>query len=199
MLYALKNYSKFIRPGAVRIESNSDHVDVLATAYLDKDRENLIMVMINKSDSSISVELDGITSQEGFDAYRTSEFERFKSLGKITGEHLPLAPKSITTFVTGSFGGGTIGVDNPRINTESGITEMIVYPNPVEDLLHVIIPEHADIRKIIVTDMAGRTVLTKAIRKDSRVTLPANRFEKGVYFIHAGENDKKYISKFMVK
>jgi hypothetical protein len=52
-LWALGNYSRFIRPGSVRIEltNANDKYGLLGSAYLNADRNKLIIVFLNMSES----------------------------------------------------------------------------------------------------------------------------------------------------
>lgn len=59
--YYLGHFSRFIRPGAVRVAAGTNHSDLLTTAYLHPDG-SLTVVVMNKSDQPISYQLQ--TGQE---------------------------------------------------------------------------------------------------------------------------------------
>ena len=107
LLWALGNYSRFIRPGAVRYEVEGRKKEypygVMASAYRNTDGR-WVCVAINYSDVSQPFTLalseaagNGLQWQQ----YRTSdaEGETLKPVGMTDG-HTELAARSITTFVS---------------------------------------------------------------------------------------------------
>jgi O-glycosyl hydrolase len=73
-LWALGNYSKFIRPGYQRIDSQTDSPNLLVSAYQSPDQGQIAVVVINKSVSPVLANLQ-IQNRNWFklDAYSTSE------------------------------------------------------------------------------------------------------------------------------
>lgn len=60
LLWTLGNYSFFIRPGMVRLSSvtNTDNAaGVMASAYADKERKKLVVVLINYSDKVVPLDI----------------------------------------------------------------------------------------------------------------------------------------------
>ena len=115
LMWALGNYSRFVRPGAVRKpvivkddagavieEGDTDQQGLMCTAYQNKDGK-LAVVVINYSDVDKTVGLasygkSGITWQQ----YRTSdvEGEDLLPVGKVNGSSSAVVPgRSIVTFV----------------------------------------------------------------------------------------------------
>ena len=103
LMWALGNYSRFVRPGAVRYEVTSD-VDfdpygVMCSAYRNADGQ-WVAVVINYSDKlqEFSLHLTGDARQ--WKMYRTSDVsgETLKPIGTTSGSTI-LSPRSITTFV----------------------------------------------------------------------------------------------------
>ncbi|MBN2806335.1 MAG: T9SS type A sorting domain-containing protein [Prolixibacteraceae bacterium] len=74
--YASKNYLKYIRPGAVRVNTASDNPDLMPTAFINEDGK-FVMVIINKGSKAIPVDLKGKKLPSTFELYRTSQFENF--------------------------------------------------------------------------------------------------------------------------
>ncbi len=107
LMWALGNYSRFIRPGAVRYEVSSsadfDPYGVMCSAYRNADG-SWVAVVINYSNQlqpfSLSLS-DGQSRQ--WQMYRTSDVsgETLKPVG-ITSGSLQLPPRSITTFTSAS-------------------------------------------------------------------------------------------------
>ena len=98
LLWALGNYSRFVRPGAVRYEvggPDEDPYGQMVTAFRNQDG-SWAVVAINYADETADFKLslpDG--KRHRWQAYRTSEEETLKPVGSPT----MLPPRSITTFV----------------------------------------------------------------------------------------------------
>ena len=105
LMWALGNYSRFIRPGAVRYEvSSSEEFDpygVMCSAYRNSDG-SWAVVVINYSESlkDFNVRLSDQKAYK-WQMYRTSDVsgETLKPVGICDGS-AKLAPRSITTFVS---------------------------------------------------------------------------------------------------
>jgi hypothetical protein len=69
-----KNYFKYIRPGAVRVDTKSDNQNLLVTAFENTDGK-FAMVVINKGKASVSARLIGNNLPEKYHVYRTSANE----------------------------------------------------------------------------------------------------------------------------
>ncbi|MEO7432417.1 MAG: hypothetical protein ABIR62_10375, partial [Dokdonella sp.] len=103
--YTTGQYSRFIPPGARRIQATSSAAAVLTTAYLD--RANLIIVAINTDGAAhaVSFAVAGTTLSASATALptRTSGSEDWATLTPIavSGSGFPatLAHNSVTTFV----------------------------------------------------------------------------------------------------
>ncbi len=103
-LWAVGNFSRFVRPGWVRVEATPQPAPgVLLSAYKDKKTGEFAVVAINKNstEQAISVTLDGAQSESAI-PYRTSAEEKLDKLPEIRFEDgklaVNLAPRSVTTF-----------------------------------------------------------------------------------------------------
>ena len=106
LLWCLGNYSRFIRPGAVRYEIKSDRREdpygVMASAYQNSDG-SWVCVAINYSEKEqpFFLGFDLVGTKTTWQPYRTSDMEgeTLKPLAPTDGQTL-LSPRSITTFVS---------------------------------------------------------------------------------------------------
>jgi O-glycosyl hydrolase len=103
-LYALGQYSRFIRPGWVRIESDtSPKFGVYTSAYRNPKTDEIAIVLINTRSAAnvFTMDLAGAEFSQ-ISAWRTSATEDLKSLGKQKTDrnitNIKLTPKSITTL-----------------------------------------------------------------------------------------------------
>lgn len=78
--YMFKQFSKFIRPGMVRIDAGSDFPTLKVSAY--KNDKNLTMVIINKSGPQQKIQLN-LPGDGTLDIYETSEEKDSAKTGSI--------------------------------------------------------------------------------------------------------------------
>ena len=101
LLWAMGNYSRFVRPGAVRYElsGEEDPYGLMATAYRNTDGQWVVVVINygNQPRPFILKTSDGKKCK--WSAYRTSDVdgECLKPVGEVQGKTM-LPPRSITTF-----------------------------------------------------------------------------------------------------
>ncbi|VGO11708.1 hypothetical protein PDESU_00254 [Pontiella desulfatans] len=112
LLWALGHYSRFVRPGMVRIEAQTgrpagkDLEGLMASAYHDAGRNRWVMVLVNFSDVEQEVAYRtrmlpparGRWETQGFLTRKDSHMQRFS----IHDERLTLPPKSMATIVSGA-------------------------------------------------------------------------------------------------
>ncbi|MEZ3597461.1 MAG: xylanase [Paramuribaculum sp.] len=111
LLWSLGNYSRFVRPGAVRIDvtkagskdaaSATDPYGLMLSAYRNADG-SFVVVAINYSEKEEEINIDGLKAK-GWKAYRTSDVngEMLRKVGNPSKlDDLKLPPRSITTFVS---------------------------------------------------------------------------------------------------
>jgi len=100
MLWALGNYSRFIRPGAVRIDAraplSTENKPLLVSAF--KNGVNLTIVIVNPNAEDVKIRLNTNAAKVKFDkVYITSEDKDLKA-GKLSGDNNIITARSITTF-----------------------------------------------------------------------------------------------------
>lgn len=100
--YGLGQFSKFVRPGSVRVEANleSKIPDIHASAYQRPDGR-LTLVVINSGDqaSMLNIERTDQPTTQKWALWRTSEKEDLARLAELEGSRVRLPARSITTLV----------------------------------------------------------------------------------------------------
>ncbi|HEX3045553.1 MAG TPA: glycoside hydrolase family 30 beta sandwich domain-containing protein [Bacillota bacterium] len=97
--YAVRHFSRYIRPGAVRIEASSTNPDLLVTAFRHQNEKSLTLVLINRSSNPMNLSLEG-----DLKTYLTMESstidEKAVQKGRVSSfrSNLTLPSKSITTL-----------------------------------------------------------------------------------------------------
>ncbi|MGC3944665.1 MAG: glycoside hydrolase [Chryseolinea sp.] len=107
LLWALGNFSRFIRPGAVRINVSTEAPDVnafegaLISSYVNADKE-IVVVAINNTSEERQVKMEFRNGDvKRFKSYVTGAAgdENLKPVADVEGSTITLAKQSITTFV----------------------------------------------------------------------------------------------------
>jgi hypothetical protein len=94
-LWALGNYSRFIRPNMQRIKIESSGKKLLVSAY--KNRKQIVVVIVNPKKTK-SVELTSLPNNSLTDCYTTSKDFNMKCQ-KLKGNRIDIPGKSVVTLV----------------------------------------------------------------------------------------------------
>lgn len=111
LLWAMGNYSRFIRPGMVRIKSGfsipkSDEVqatDLMFSAFKDIESNEIVLVFVNYSEVDKKVQIGSLgesfsVKNNLFDSYTTSEIENLKK-GIMSADDIEIGSRSVVTLV----------------------------------------------------------------------------------------------------
>ena len=110
LFYAAKQFFRFIRPGAKRIDAASDgNLDVLPVCFRNADL-SLAIVVINKGAAALGLDLKAFRNlgKDRFTVYRTSANNKCRRMGeKGIDDIVPLVARSVTTLYSGPAMPGT--------------------------------------------------------------------------------------------
>lgn len=100
--FAAKHFYRYVRPGAVRVESASTHADVLASAFRHEADGTLTLVLINRSDAPQTVRLavGGTGNPDSYQIFRSDASQGCAPAGIFRAGQPTLAmpPRSIATL-----------------------------------------------------------------------------------------------------
>lgn len=100
--YASKHYYKFIRPGAIRVETNTSNPMLQVSAFKHQVDGTLSIVIVNPSDSTFKVtpEIKNSALPEKISVYQSTENKKLVELTSFQENNplLNIPPKSITTI-----------------------------------------------------------------------------------------------------
>jgi O-glycosyl hydrolase len=107
LLWALGNYSRFVRPGMVRVEtlqsncSNTQCYGIFSSSYLDEATGKLAIVLINYGDQERTISMKGNNTlmKSEFRAYVTSEEYNLSNIGEVRTKNIKLMLNSVTTLI----------------------------------------------------------------------------------------------------
>jgi len=101
-LWAMGNYSRFVRPGYVRVEASCDNDALKISAFAKPDQGEFVIVAINDSDAAIDtgLSLTGISDLPQLTVYETSdEHDLHPVYSGSPKEQLSFQSRSVTTLV----------------------------------------------------------------------------------------------------
>ncbi len=107
LLWALGNFSRFVRPGMMRVGvTYDDHrspldavTSLMVSAYLDKKTRQLVIVTVNCTMQMQAVSLSGLGMKgDTFDAYTTSQTQSLRK-SAIPADDIRIPPRSIVTLL----------------------------------------------------------------------------------------------------
>ena len=96
-----KNYYRFVRPGAVHVDSRSDNPDVLALAFRHDGESTVTVLLINKADAgkTVTLHVTGGPVPSRFRAFRSSAGEHCDEVAPVgAGDAIALPASSVTTL-----------------------------------------------------------------------------------------------------
>jgi O-glycosyl hydrolase len=103
--FVSKNFYRYIRPGAVRVEASADQEPILPLAF--KDGSKSVIVLINTGTSDQIMKLTGPGFPHRLNGYRTSATQDCEALGRVTEANgslswptVILPAQSVTTLVS---------------------------------------------------------------------------------------------------
>jgi len=99
-LWAMGNFSRFVRPGFVRVPALSSAPGLKTTAFRSADGEKIVLVAINDKTKSLEMRLPVLAEYTKMDAYETSEIHNLDLVFSSGPQNKYIFPgRSISTLV----------------------------------------------------------------------------------------------------
>lgn len=127
-LWALGNYSYFIRPGYQRVElTGTDSINgLLGSAFLSGDRTRLVLVLVNMKQTATGYKLDlgdynfSVSSIVKYVTDSSYNLHHDTSLSSVfsSDNRMVLSKRSVNTFVI-DFSSPLSGIESPKVYSES--------------------------------------------------------------------------------
>jgi len=140
--------------------------------FVIQDAGNGFVRIINKASDMILEILDGYTD-EGVEVWQNDDYGQQGGLWKLVG---PLTIDNIS-----------------GVNTNNSI---IVYPNPVSEFVKIETKESETIKRILLVDLSGKTILDNIYEED-QVTVSLSDLSKGIYLLKVYTDNGPYIQKII--
>ena len=100
LLWALGNWSFFVRPGYKRVEmSGADDLSkVCSSAFVSPDGRKLVAVFVNSSFDAVPVSFSGELAKKPFDAFKTDSASNLAKTASGASGSFTMTPRSIATL-----------------------------------------------------------------------------------------------------
>ena len=102
ILWALGNYSRFVRPGMKRIETKSNSKDLLVSAFKDMNSNQVVMVIVNSSATEKPVAIKkgkAFSSEDNMIVTYTTDASRNLKKNTIKTSGLVVPPRSVVSVI----------------------------------------------------------------------------------------------------
>lgn len=108
--YVMKNFARYIRPGAIQLGSASDDEYIHELVYRHPADQTVTVVLLNTSTQSRTVSVTGVGLPSQLQAHRSSAGENCASLGSVSAQSIQLPGETITTLVGAGYDPPVVGV-----------------------------------------------------------------------------------------
>ncbi|HEX8546297.1 MAG TPA: T9SS type A sorting domain-containing protein [Cytophagaceae bacterium] len=201
---ASKHFYRYIRPGAVQIDSKVSDLDVLPVAFQHDEKETMSMVIINQdSVNSKSIKLTfpaGTLPPASFKRYVSQSAslmdpmptEKNVDKGTVSStETISLPPNSITTLV----GLGSKPVITETVSELGNTDAWSIFPNPAVNEINVNLNNgFSGTSNVEIFDVLSRPVQSVKLQfNNGSGTVNIESLSKGIYFIKTGNKTKQFV------
>ena len=202
--YAFKHFTNLVKKGYSLISSSATlENEIFVGSFISEDETKIIVQIFNEGgekDFSIDVPLGSISVERFLTS--NNESEEFLSMGTSDIDYYnryfttTLPELSLTSLVFNIDGSLS---NNGFTLTENGEFDVILFPNPFEDKLNLILPEYSDYR-IKIYDIKGSKLLDNSITNKKELLLDISQFQKGTYLVNITSlSNQKTITKKIIK
>ncbi len=190
--FAFKNFYRYVRPGAVRVNAESNDADVLTLAFNHPESGDLTVLLINQSEQEKTINLSTNVAAEELSAFRTSASENCISLGKLSASTFSLPGKSIVTLSS---------AETPVVGFKKKEELKIkVYPNPSAERIEVSCYGGQKPCHISISNSLGMPVMKTVLQpKEKTLQVETSGWKKGLYIIEVTEGDDSETRKIVIQ
>lgn len=188
-LWALGNYSLFVRPGYERVQMTGvENLNgVMGTAYMSPEQDKLVLVLVNMGSTAQlapTINLSDELEIKKVEKYVTSSMFDLQLMPVNNLNSIPLLAKSVTSIVY-------------TLDPKTGIDDTSVAEAPLFVYCNNSIVFNADkkIDRAVIYDLMGRTVAVY----DEPLRIDMSTMKKGLYSLQMNYNGMAKVEKFLVK
>ncbi len=197
-LWALGNYSRFIRPGYKRVKTTgaNDLAGLMGVSFVAPDNSEVITVYTNFSDKAISIneKFNNLSTElkaEIAEVYTTNSTNNLtKGTNHTLKNAYSIPSKSIVTFRI-PLKTSSLGVDDVNYNDA-----FVVFPNPTSNGYVNITSDSKENMDIEVSDVLGKQLKRVMINNN---TLNVSDLDSGTYILRINQGEKTSFKKLVIE
>jgi len=200
-LWALGNYSLFIRPGYKRcdMQGASNLTGLMGSAYIAPDSSKLVVVYVNLNSTAqqVTPQLTDIPEHKysTIDIYQTNQtlnLQKRPSVNYTPGTAMSVYGRSIMTFIYNLTATGNTEIENVNPITIN------CFPNPVIDYLTCSASD--PIQRIMVTDLNGRMMINMPLNYSTNsCQLSMESLPAGIYLVSVNSRSDSKVFRIVKK
>jgi len=193
---ASKNFYRYIRPGAVRVNASAVSPDILVGAFENTSLGTNTIVILNTAAEYKSINLKGITGN--FEMFVSSDYDNCVSKGILSSSSdFVLPARSLVTLISGGTALSPAKVT--EIKNVNLTNTLKLYPNPVNEHLIIDFGTTMDQGNLSLFDAQGRMVINKSIVNTQIENIDVRNLSRGIYFIEVLKGDQILKTRFVKK
>ena len=176
-----KQFTKFIRPGAVRIDGISSNADVLSLTFVHPVTKIMTLLLINKNSGAQTIAVKGSNIPQKFGVTMVNSSGSYAVKDSIAGTASLSLPANSVTVLNGKNLNLVLATEYASAVNNYQAT---VYPNPTEEMLTIEASESIN-GVVSITNLLGKEVMNLEIdmEKFGLSNINLSRLEKGMYIL----------------
>ena len=202
---ASKQFYRYIRPGARRMETSSPDSNLYVSAYYHAANNKHTVVILNTASTSKVISISGSNLPAAYDMYTTSATQNNQLTTNVSSTNLTIPARSVVTLQAGGtpLGGSGSARTAMATNTIQPKADRVsIYPNPVNSSMLTVEIFADKIEEATFTLMNASSQRITEIKRSlvngrNVISIPVKPGAKGMYFIRikndASETVKKVI------
>jgi hypothetical protein len=197
--YASKNYYRYIRPGAVRVETSSPDPNVFLTAYYHAVNNTHTIVILNTASSSKLVNISGSNLPSSYTMYVTSSSLNCASQGTVSASSITLPARSVVTL---QAGGTPLKSAKAQMDVEEELNAdkyLSIYPNPANSSVNIEFDVDENENSIVtIMSSAGVSVKQIILSKGSNHVIDISGLSPGLYLLSVKKGNRIYTDRLII-
>lgn len=176
-----KQFTKFIRPGAVRVDGISTNADILSLTFAHPVSKTMTVLLINKSSGALNTVIKAPNLPQKFGVTVVNSSGNYAGKDSIASSATVSLPANSITVLHGKNPSLVLATD---YSTHVNFYQASVFPNPATETITIQASE-AISGKASITDLVGRLVMNFDIDINQFGSFNVNLsgLDKGLYII----------------
>jgi hypothetical protein len=207
---ASKQFYRYIRPGASRMETSSPDSNLFITAYYHAGNNTHTIVILNSASSSKTVSISGSNLPAAYDMYVTSATQNNQLTTNVAATGITIPARSVVTLQAGGTPLQSLAATGPVASLPLAGSEevkndaVVIYPNPLRSgklTVQLSAEKHEEAVFTLLNNLSQPVIEVKrALAKGNNIiSVPVDGVTGGLYFLRIRQGDKQTLKKVMIE